>query len=113
MADTNPARALSVAERTVMMCDFMERAGIKNAVEQNVPVPMPRAPGALGFDIPLRVGLGVVGLRGALDGFADRAGLRKCSTCEGKRCIPKRFASYTQGNEKRSCQTCCYSDMEY
>jgi hypothetical protein len=103
MTDTNPSRALNVVQRVVMMCDFFDHAAIKTAVEQAVPVTMPRAPGALGFDIPLWVGLGMVGLWAALDGFADRAGLKKptCTTCR-MRCIPTRFASYTQGNESQS-----------
>lgn len=73
MADRNPARALSVVGRVEMMCDFIEHPEIKTAVEQAVPVPMPRAPGALGFDIPLWVGLGTVGLWAALDGFSVKA----------------------------------------
>jgi hypothetical protein len=103
MTDTNPARALNVVQRMVMMCAFFDHTAIKTAVEQAVPVTMPRAPGALGFDIPLWVGLGMVGLWAALDGFADRAGLKKptCTTCR-MRCIPTRFASYTQGNESQS-----------
>jgi len=86
-----------------MMCDFFDHTAIKTAVEQAVPVTMPRAPGALGFDIPLWVGLGIVGLWAALDGFADRAGLKKptCTTCR-MRCVPTRFASNIQGNEGQS-----------
>jgi hypothetical protein len=87
------------------MCDFIEHPAIKNAVEQSVPVSMPRLPGALGFDIPLWVGLGTVGLWAALDGFSERAALDnpKCATC-GRRCMPERFASYTGGNESQSLQ---------
>jgi len=101
MPDTNPARALDVARRVEMMCDFIEHTGIKNAVEQHVPVPMRRAPGALGFDIPLWVGLGLVGLWSALDGFSERACLprRKCKTCR-RYCMPVRFAApYILGND--------------
>jgi hypothetical protein len=41
---------------------------------------------------------------GALDGFAERASLKKlvCSTCGRKGCITSRFASYTQDNEGES-----------
>jgi len=104
MADTNPARAISVVKRVEMMCDFIEHPAIKNAVEQAVPVSMPRLPGALGFDIALWVGLGTVGLWAALDAFAERAGLAhpQCPTCKRRGCISLRFARYTQGNEGQS-----------
>jgi len=100
MADRNPARALDVVGRVEMMCDFFENPAIRTAVEQAVPVTMPRAPGALGFDIPLWVGLGTVGLWAALDGFSERAALPdpQCATC-GRRCIHARFVPHTQGNE--------------
>ena len=100
MADMNPGRALNVVNRVEMMCDFIENPAVRTAVEQAVPVTMPRAPGALGFDIPLWVGLGIVGLWAALDAFSERAALSKpaCSAC-GRQCIPARFASRTQGTE--------------
>ena len=103
MADKNPSRALSVVTRIEMMCDFVEHPAIKTAVEQAVPVSMPRLPGALGFDIPLWVGLGTVGLWAALDGFSERADLdrNQCPTCGG-RCIAERFASYVQGKDRQS-----------
>jgi hypothetical protein len=100
--DTNPARAINVVRRVEMMCDFIENPAIRTAVEQAVPVTMPRAPGALGFDIPLWVGLGIVGLWAALDAFAERAGLHgRCPTC-GRSCIRARFHSAVQGNEDLS-----------
>jgi hypothetical protein len=100
LADTNPARAIGVVKRVAMMGDFIEHAAIKTAVEEAVPITMPREVGALGFDIPLWVGLGMVGLWAALDGFAERAALPRpqCATC-GRRCILARFASNIQGNE--------------
>jgi hypothetical protein len=103
MADKNPSRALSVVMRIEMMCDFLEHPAINTAVEQAVPVSMPRAPGALGFDIPLWVGLGVVGLWAALDGFSERAVLSRnqCPTCR-RRCIAERFVSYAQGKDRQS-----------
>jgi hypothetical protein len=104
MGDHSRGHAVSVVQRIAMMCDFMNNSAIKKAVEEAVPTTMPRSPGALGFDIPLWVGLGIVGLWAALDGFADRANMKKpkCPTCERKLCIPSRFARYTQGNEKQS-----------
>jgi hypothetical protein len=61
MADTHPAQALDVIKRVEMMCDFLKNPIITQAIENGVPVTMPRLPGALGFDIPLWVGLGMVG----------------------------------------------------
>jgi hypothetical protein len=86
MADTDPARALRVVTQIEAMCDFFENDDIKKAIEAVVPVTMPPAPGALGFDIPLWVGLGTVGLWAALDAFSERAGMpMKCP-------MPERFA---------------------
>jgi hypothetical protein len=81
------------------MCDFFENAAIRAAIEQAVPVTMPRAPGAL-VDVSLWVGLGMVGLWAALDGFFERAALPEpqCKTC-GRRCLPARFGPHTHGNE--------------
>src|SRR5260221_8494701 len=103
MTDRNPGRALGVVRRVEIMCDFIENPAIRTAIEQAVPVTMPRAPGALGFDISLWVGLGMVGLWAALDGFFERAALPDllCTTC-GRHCIPARFAAHTHGSEGRS-----------
>jgi hypothetical protein len=101
MIDRNPERALRVAEQVVKMCDFLGNPIISAAIDNGVPVSMPRAPGALGFNIPLWVGLGTVGLWAALDAFAKRAGLPKtqCGFCKSWNCIPARFAQHVQGNE--------------
>jgi hypothetical protein len=106
MIDRNPARqrALNVIKRIEMMCDFIENPAIsKTAIAEAVPVSMPPRVGSLGFDIPLWVGLGMVGFWAALDAFAERAILPnpKCVTC-GRRCMPERFVAYTQGNEGQS-----------
>jgi hypothetical protein len=100
MTDRNPERALRVAEQVVKMCDFLENPIIIAAINQGVPVSMPRTPGALGFNIPLWVGLGTVGLWAALDAFAERAGLpkTKCGSCK-RGCIRARFAQHVQDNE--------------
>jgi hypothetical protein len=84
-----------------MMCDFIEHKAIRTAVEQAVPAAMPRDVGALGFDIPLWVGLGMVSLWAALDAFAERADLARpqCKTCGRKGCISARFAHRVQGHE--------------
>jgi hypothetical protein len=108
MADRSPARALTVVKHIEAVCDFIEHASIKNAVEQAVPVSMPRLPGAMGFDIPLWVGLGTVGLWAALDAFAERAGLKPskshCPKCKKKSCISALFAGYMKGNENQILQ---------
>jgi hypothetical protein len=102
MADTNPAQAIDLVVRINGMCTFLEHPAIKAALEQNVPRPLPPAPGAFGFEVPLWVGLGMVGLWAALDGFRERAGLHgpKCGTCGRKSCIRKRFEDYIQGNDE-------------
>jgi hypothetical protein len=104
MIDTNPARALHVAEQVAKMCDFLESSVIRTAIDNRVPVSMPRAPGALGFNIPLWVGLGTVGLWAGLDAFAKRAGLPKtqCGSCKSWNCIRARFAQHVQGNEDQA-----------
>jgi hypothetical protein len=101
--EKNPARAIEVCRRIAMIHDFIDTIK-KDAVERYVPVSMPASVGSLGFDTPIWVGLGIVGLWAALDGFADRANMKKpkCPTCERKLRIPSRFARYTQGNEKQS-----------
>jgi hypothetical protein len=101
MADKDPARAISVIKRVATMCDFIDHPVIKTAVEQAVPVSMPRAVGALGFDIPHWVGLGLVSLWATLDAFAERASLPRtqCKTCGSRGCIQARFADHVQGNE--------------
>jgi hypothetical protein len=103
MADTNPARALDVVRRVEMMCDFIEHPVIRKAVDEGVPVTMPRTPGALGFDATLWVGLGTVGLWAALDGFAERGLLtgNKWVKCEGH-CIPEKYRQHAQGDEYTS-----------
>jgi len=92
VTDRNPGRALDVVRRIEVMCDFVESEGVREAVNKYVPVTMPFDPGSLGFDIPLWVGLGIVGLWAALDAFGERGGLpdQQCSRC-GKSCIAGRF----------------------
>jgi hypothetical protein len=72
----SPARAIDVCQRIGMMHDFIETIQ-KDAAEKYVPVSMPPSVGSLGFDTPLWVGLGIVGLWAALDGFAERAKPKK------------------------------------
>ena len=100
MADTNPAKAIDLVKRIAMMCDFLKNPIIVQAIENGVPVTMPRQPGALGFDIPLWVGLGIVGLWSALDAFSERAALArtKCTICN-RMCIRGRFTPYAKSNE--------------
>jgi hypothetical protein len=93
MPDRDPNRALNAVHRIEAMCNFIEHPAVVAAVAAAVPAPLPPAPGALGFDVPTWVGLGVVGLWSALDGFSERAALPRahCPVC-GRRCVPRRFA---------------------
>jgi len=102
MADANSAQAINQVKCIVAMCDFFDNPSIRNAIDQSVPVSMPPEAGALGFDIPLWVGLGMVGLWAALDAHAERAGLQsKCSTC-GRKCIVAAYATKLQGAERQA-----------
>jgi hypothetical protein len=94
MADRNPERAIAQIKQIERACDFLENPVIKTALELGVPRPVPPAPGALGFDIPLWVGLGIVGVWAALDAFAERAALPSsppCPTCGRPGCILAKF----------------------
>jgi hypothetical protein len=92
MADTNVARALDVVKRVVEMCDFIENPAIQEAVKTKmVPVSMPADVNSV-LKISVWVGLGTVGLWGALDAFAERASLKEP--------FPTRFRC--QGNEEQS-----------
>jgi hypothetical protein len=100
MPDTDPTRALLTIQRVGEICDFIDHPAVKRAVEQAVPVTLPRAPDAMGFVTELWAGLGIVGLWAALDGYADRAELtrKRCRICN-RRCISARFADQLEGNE--------------
>jgi hypothetical protein len=77
--------------RIEYLCDFIDT--IKDDALARVPVTMPRDVGSLGFDTPLWVGLGTVGLWATLDAFAERATLEnKCNVCGKPSCVAGRFA---------------------
>ena len=92
----NVSLALSQVDRIASLCNFLDHPGMKAAVDQSVPVTMPHDVGSLGFDNPLWIGLGIVGLWSALDAFAERAAFTttktKCTKC-GKNCFPSRLTS--------------------
>jgi hypothetical protein len=95
MSGTNPAPAINIAKRIAMIRDFFENPVIKAAIQNAIPHnTLTRTSGAVGFDIPLWGGLGIVGLWSALDAFAERASLNKtrCSICGRKLCVSSRFA---------------------
>jgi hypothetical protein len=99
------SKALNVVDRIEQMCDFIESQAVSKAVDDNVPFTnMRRGPGALGFEVPLWVGLGIVGLWAALDAFSDRGALPKgqCPICRRKSCIQNRLASHAQPTESSS-----------
>jgi hypothetical protein len=64
--------AVSQVERIAKLCDFLAHPGLKAGIQSSVPVSMPQSEGSVGFDAPLWVGLGIVGLWSALDAFAER-----------------------------------------
>ena len=92
----NVSLALSQVDRIASLCNFLDHPGMKAAVNESVPVTMPHDVGSLGFDTPLWVGLGIVGLWSALNAFAERAAIpttkTKCAKC-GKNCFPSRLTS--------------------
>jgi hypothetical protein len=77
-------------DRIEYLCDFIN--SVEEQAVERVPVTMPSHVGSLGFDIPLWVGLGTVGLWATLDAFAERAKIPKntCSFC-GFRCLAGKF----------------------
>jgi len=103
MTNTEPGRGLHVVGRISQLCDFIDHPVISSAVRQGAPVPMRPAVGTFGFDVPLWIGLGTVGLWASLDAFAERSGMNtaKCSTC-GIRCVGQRFAVHCHGSERFS-----------
>jgi hypothetical protein len=95
----NVSLGLSQVDRIASLCDFLDHPGMKTAVDNSVPVSMPHEVGSLGFDTPLWVGLGMVGLWSALDAFAERAGIQKtnCKAC-GRNCLSSRLLSTSKLN---------------
>jgi len=59
------------------------------AIHRGAPVTVPHDIGALGFDAPLWIGLGTVGLWSALDAYTDRSSFpkTKCLTCHRRGCL--------------------------
>jgi hypothetical protein len=86
--------AVSQITRIEQLCDFLDHPGLDAAIKCSVPVSMPQSEGSLGFDTPLWIGLGLVGLWSALDAYAERSGYSRtpCETC-GRNCLPGRLAS--------------------
>jgi hypothetical protein len=86
--------AINQVQRIEGLCNFLEHPVIKETVEKNVPVTMPRDVGAFGFDTPIWIGLGIVGIWAALDAYAERhlSRANKCSVC-GRRCLGARYVS--------------------
>ena len=98
------SKALNVVGRIEQMCDFIENRAVVEAVDKSVPfTKLKRGPGALGFDIPLWVGLGIVGIWAALDAFAERnvALSARCTICGRASCVPGRFASHVENLERQ------------
>jgi hypothetical protein len=84
--------------------DFIN--SVKDFALDRIPVTMPRDVGSLGFDTPLWVGLGMVGLWATLDAFAQRAGLQKgeCKICKRSGCLAGKFDSVTDATHRTGLQ---------
>ena len=97
---SNVSLGLSQVDRIEQLCDFLAHPGMQAALDHSVPVSMPHDVGSLGFDTPLWVGLGIVGLWSALDAFAQRAGIpaTKCPACDGLNCLSSRLTSTSKLN---------------
>jgi hypothetical protein len=86
--------ALAQVARISQLADFLEHRELRAAIKRSAPVGIPPGPGSMGFDEPLWVGLGIVGLWAALDAFAERANLKaKCLVCGRSACVVGRLAS--------------------
>jgi hypothetical protein len=94
MTHIPPSQGLNQLELIARACDFLEHPAIREAAEKAVPCTMPQTVGGLGFDVPLWMGLGVVGLWSALDAYSERAGLGtpSCGVCKS-RCLVPRFTA--------------------
>jgi len=86
---------LSQITRIGQLCGFLEHPQIAEAIHQAAPVTVPQSIGALGFDPPLWIGLGIVGLWAALDAHAERSNLPKarCPTCNRPGCLWGRLSA--------------------
>ena len=89
------ALAISQVERIAQLADFFDHPALSAAVAANVPVTMPQSIGSLGCDIPLCVGLGLVGVWAALDAYAERTAFPriKCGVCKRSGCLFGRLAN--------------------
>ena len=87
--------ALSQIARVDQLCDFLAHPEIEQAIHRGAPVTVPHDIGALGFDAPLWIGLGTVGLWSALDAYADRSSFPKteCSRCKRRGCVSGRLSA--------------------
>jgi len=87
--------ALSQIARVAQLCDFLAHPEIAEAIHRGAPVTVPHDIGALGFDAPLWIGLGTVGLWSALDAYAERSSFpkTKCPTCSRGGCLWGRLSA--------------------
>lgn len=110
------SKALEQVNRVSGICRFLEEPAIKTAIGESVPVTMPPGPGSLGFDAPIWMGLGVVGLWSALDAFAERAkfgGAGKCTLCGRSTCVFHRFHSSGKFTRPRTCFLMDLDDLRH
>ena len=88
--------AASQIQRIASLCDFLENPHLVAAAYAASPVTMPPTVGSMGFDEPLWIGLGMVGLWAALDAFIERSKPRssKCSVCKRTGCLAGRLVHH-------------------
>jgi len=85
--------AQAQVHRVALLSDFLEHPALSTAATSASPVTMPPTLGSMGFDVPLWLGFGVVGLWAALDSYLERT-LRsssKCSKCHRPGCLVGRL----------------------
>lgn len=95
------AIAISQVERIAQLADFFDHPALSVAVATNVPVTMPQSIGSLGCDIPLCVGLGIVGLWAAVDAYAERSSIQRarCAICGRSGCLFARLENTGKLNQ--------------
>jgi hypothetical protein len=81
--------AANQVHRIQSLCGFLRNPAVVAAAQSSSPVSMPPTIGSMGFDVPLWVGLGVVGLWASLDAYLERTTNKqaKCAICSSRTCI--------------------------
>lgn len=87
-----PSLAASQVYRISQLCEFLDNPHLQAAIHASTPLSMPQAVGSMGFDEPLWIGLGLVGLWAVLDASLERSRIAsKCKSCGRATCIVGRL----------------------